>query len=108
MRRQNIVAMLVLIVAVAGCAATQQQRELQAATAIATANDTAAQALDFGIIKADEGEAIQAITRVATADLKRAIAARRAGIERSDWDAIMDIVFDALNRTAVILAGREK
>lgn len=107
MRTRNTAALVVLLAVMAACGVTQQQRELQAITAITEANDGAAKALDFNIIKADEGEAIQVLTRTATAELKRAIAARRAGVSRSSWDSIMDIVFDTLTQVSVIMAGKD-
>lgn len=106
--RQKFSVLLVLLALVAACGVTQQQRELQAAEAIKTTQRSAINALEFDIISADEGEVVQGLTRVATADLKRAINARRAGQERSSWDRIMDIVFDGLAEAAVILEGKEE
>jgi len=105
--RSRTLALLLMAAMVAACGATQQQRELQAAKAIQTTNESTAQALDFGIIKADEGEVVQGFTRLATQDLKRAISARRAGQPKEAWERIMDIVFDGLAEAARILEGRE-
>lgn len=102
MRRNTFIALLLVA---AACATTPQGRELQIANAIRDTNNAAVTALDFGIIKADEGAAIQAITQVATADLKRAIGARRSGAPLQEWERIVSIIEDALIRAAVLLEG---
>lgn len=104
MRRTAFIPLV--LVALAACASTPIQRELQYAKAIVAANDATATALDFGVIKADTGAAIQQMTRAATQDLKRAITARRAGAPRNTVDRILALVEDALERAAVLLGEK--
>jgi len=106
MTRRTVWA-LVLVALCAACATTPQQRELAAAQAIARVNDSAVTALDFGIIKADAGEAIQALTRTATEELRRCVAARRAGEPRDVWAAVLETTLGLLGRAEAILAGEE-
>ena len=108
MRNRTTQAIAILLVLAAACASTPQQKELQYAQAIITTNDSTAQAVDFGIIDPDTAEAIQAITRTATADLKRAVAARRAGRSPESYDRILSIVRDALLEASRILEARQK
>jgi hypothetical protein len=98
---------LALLLVLAACATTPQGRELQTAKAIQGVNDNAVVALNFDIISADEGEAVQAATRTMTRDLKRAIAARRAGEPLEAWERIMLGIQDALKEASRILEGRE-
>ncbi len=99
---------LALLLLVAACATTDQQRELQYAHAIITINDSTAQAVEFGIIDPDVAEVIQGITRASTADLKRAVAARRAGRSRESYERILDLVQSALLEAGRILEARER
>jgi len=101
-------AVPIALLLVAACATTPIGREMQAVKALTAANDAAVSALDFGVIKADDGVAIQEITRAATADLKRAIAARRAGASIETWERIMAIVDDALERVTRVIMQREQ
>ena len=97
-----------ILLVIAACATTPQGRELQAVKTITNINDSTVTALDFGIIKADEGVAIQALTRAATVDLKRAIAARRAGQAYETWDRLLNIVDTVLVEASRILAAKER
>jgi len=107
MRRTPVLLPIVAVLALVACASQPINKELQAAKTIKTVNETAVTALDFGIIDAPAGEKIQALTRVATADLKRAIAARRSGADLASWDRIMQIVLDTLNEANRIILAKE-
>ena len=106
MRRTTIwpVAFLLLV---AACASTPRQRELQAIGAIQSVNGATVTALDYGVISADEGEAVQVATRTATSALKGAIAARKAGKALDVYDAILSGVQTALAEALRILEGRQ-
>lgn len=106
MKRQ-VVPLLLLFLLVSACASTRMGKELQFAKAIVGANESVVTALDFDIITADTGEALQGITRVATLDLKRAIAARRAGRKQKDVDRIFNLVRDGLLEVARVLEGKK-
>lgn len=99
---KNLYAIPILAL-VAACAATPEGRAYQYGHAIKDVNDSATMALDFGLIDADTAAAIQAATRTATADLKRAVAALKAGEPRDDVMRILDIVNDALANASGLL-----
>lgn len=98
---------LLLILALAGCGATAQQREMQAIKTIEATQKGIVKALDFNVIDADEGTRAQAATRAATKTLRDAIAARRAG--RLDVaSALLSAVFNGLAEATRILEGKKK
>jgi len=99
-------AILLPLLLVAACATTPMSRAYQYGVAIKSVNEATVTALDFGVIKADEGEAIQAATRTATADLKRAVVDIRAGTSRAVVDRILDAVGAALAEAQRILATK--
>jgi len=104
MRHALILPLLIL----AACAATPVQREMQYAEGIKTIQRATITAVDFDLITIPDAEAIQAVLRTATADLRRAIAARRAGVPMQEWSRILAIVDDALTRVEAILARKGK
>ncbi len=99
---------LVMVVLVAGCAATPIQREMQYAIAIKQVQTQTISALDFNIMSAETGEAIQVGTRTATETLKRAVAARRDGLPVTVQDALLDAVLTAIVQVQAIIAKGEQ
>lgn len=107
MRRINTKSFaLCALLLTAACASTSKGRELQAAEAIIGANKSATTAVTWGIITPDEGQQVRDITLVAQASLKRAIDSRRAGLGTAR-DALLDAVFDAIEKVAVIMQKAE-
>ena len=94
------------LVAIAACAMTQRGKEIQAAAAIEGVNRGTVLALDNEIISANEGEAVQVVTRTATSALKGAIAARKAGKALQIWQTFLDSVYVAVKEAQRILEGR--
>ena len=105
--KRNPIPIIALLL-MASCAATPIQREMQYAISIKQVQDQTVSALDFGILSADVGEAIQAGTRTATDALKRAIAARRDGLPLTVQDALLDTALSAIVNVQAILAKGEK
>lgn len=99
-------AILIPLLLLAACATTPMGRAFQYGVAIKGVNEQTTMALDFGIISADDGEAIQAVTRVATADLKRAVADIKADKPREITDRVLDAVLAGLTQAQVILARK--
>jgi hypothetical protein len=106
LRTQKVVAVAALLLVVAACATTQRGKEIQAAAAIEGVNRGTVLALDNGIIQADEGEAVQVVTRTATSALKGAIAARKAGKAYEIWKAAIDAVYVGVKEAQRVLEGR--
>ena len=106
MRRTHTLALL--LVMLAACGATPIQREMQYAIAIKTVQTQTVAALDFGILDADAGAAIQVGTRTATDTLKKAVAARRDGLPNAVGDALLDAVLSALLNVQGLLASGGK
>ena len=106
MTRRIMFAVIIATVCVA-CGSTAQQREMQVAEAIKSTQRGTVTALDFNIIDADTGEVVQGVTRTATAELKRSVAARRAGAPRTTTDRILDSIMDSLREAGRLLAGKE-
>lgn len=107
MRRAHVIAALALVAAVAACK-SPQATEVTVAATIAGINDQAALAVEYGILSPDDGEAILALTRTATLELTRSVAARRAGEPREVWQRAVDVALDALAQAQRILNGRGK
>lgn len=101
-------ALFLPLLLLASCAATPIQREMQYAEGIKAAQRAAITAVEFDVISVEQAEAVQSITRTATADLRRAIAARRAGVAKQEWQRILAIVDDALDQVARLLAQKGK
>lgn len=94
------------ILILAACATTPIQREMQVAETIIAINKATITALDYGIIEASDAKKIQGLTRAATAELKRAVAARRAGQSRDEVERILDVVKDLLTQARAVLEGK--
>ena len=105
MRHARILPILALML-VASCATTPMGRAYQYGVAIKGINEQATLALDYGILKADDAELVQAATRTATADLKRAVTDINAGQPASVTDRLLDAILAALNHAQVILARK--
>ena len=103
---RRAVTILALVVVCAACASDPMTRAYQYGKAIQGVNEQTVLALDYGIIKADEGEAVQAITRTATSDLKRAVTDIKAGQPRSVTDRILDAVLAGLKNAQTILSRK--
>ena len=105
MKKLLAIPILLLLV---GCASTPIQREMQLAIAIKQVQTQTIAALDFGVMDADTGEAVQVGTRTATDMLRKAIATRRSGMSVSVSNAMLDGVLSALANVQAILLKGEK
>lgn len=98
---------ILAVLALAACSSTTPKgRELAAATAIRTVDQSATAALDFGIITPDQGEKVLALRDAAEAALRRAVAARRAQ-NKEAWEVALDSMEAALSAAQAALTGKE-
>ena len=101
MRRAMILPILLVL---AACAATPRGKAYQYTKALTGINRTTTTALGYDLITADEAEAVQAATRAATVDLKRAIAAINSGSTRDVTTRILDLVLAGIVEAQRLLA----
>lgn len=103
MRAINVTALLLIVVA--GCASGPRAKAMQHANAIKAVQNSTKTALEFDLISASDGEAVATILDVAIRDLKRAIAAIKAGTPTAD--RLLNLVEDALLEAQRYLARKE-
>ena len=81
---------------------------MQAIRGVVTTNDLATQALDYGVISADEAEVVQVATRTAGEQVREAIKARKAGKAREVYEMILSGAQTALAEATRVMEGRAK
>ena len=104
MRRAMILPILLVL---AACAATPRGKAYQYTKALTGINRTTTTALGYDLITADEAEAVQAATRAATVDLKRAIADINAGQPSDVTERVLALVLASLNEAQRLLAKKD-
>lgn len=98
--------LLLVLALLAACATTPRGKAYQYTKTLTGINRTTATALDYDIIKVEEAVAVQAATRAATTDLKRAIAGINAGQPADVTERIFALVLASINEAQRLLAKR--